>query len=389
MFCCSRPLIGFGNLINFLREQFGIYIYMEYGYSDHDVFAREMSLTSVDRDVLSIGLDYDLYAWIKDSYVLCTAIRDSVGPLFYARLINEGIDEYLLTVTKLGRKVLEWIQRGSLYSVLLRDFPQECHTLELNPHFRVMTELLYAVEPAEASTIARSGKLTRCGSHIKRLNEAVTTCRALQSAAGFLRELRYRKSHERTTERSLLRYILRLHDLHAKLLVVRIDLHYRHDPATNKIGPRPSVERVMHDRDELVKMVRRWAKGNMVGYAIRSEFAFYKGPHHHAIFIFNGHRLRSDIRIGNMVGQMWNEAVTKGQGSHFVCNRYKFRYLSCGIGLVDYRNQSDREGADKMVKYLAKPPEFGVLWAAGRRTLVKGEISRTLGSVRRGRPRAA
>ena len=217
-------------------------------------------------------------------------------------------------ITKLGRMLLKWIDNGSVYLRLLLEFPQEAATLELNLQFRVMTELLHAVEPIEASAIARSHKLCFCSGQIKRLNAAVSTCRALQSTSGFLRELRKRRRYQRLTEQSMHRYIMRLHALHVKLLVIRIDLHYRFDPVENQIGPRPSIDRVMRNRDELVRIVRKWAKGNLVGYVVRSEFAFYKGPHHHAIFIFNGHRLRSDIRIGNVIGRLWNEVVTEGQG---------------------------------------------------------------------------
>jgi len=103
------------------------------------------------------------------------------------------------------------------------------------------------------------------------------------------------------------------------------------------------------------------------------------------MFFFDGSKVREDITKASLIGRYWTDVVTKGRGLYFNCNRVKFAYKSCGVGMVDHGDAELREGLRRAVIYLTKTDLYMKLQTEGR-GMGKGLYPSPKGS--RGRPRA-
>jgi hypothetical protein len=195
-----------------------------------------------------------------------------------------------------------------------------------------------------------------------------------------------RERHSRDSLKSLKKYLRGLSRKRSKLLVIRLDFGYRSDPQVSPMGPRIAPSVLHEHRQQIVDFFQKTFAETELGYIIKTEFGLFKGPHLHAVFILDGNKVRRDISIGTTLGEHWQHVVTSGQGIFFNCNRIKSTYLSVGIGLRDYRNPKDWEGAERMIEYITKVDFIVRVWAAGDRTLVKGWMPRPCETAR-GRPR--
>ncbi|MEQ5303108.1 hypothetical protein ABN238_02725 [Providencia rettgeri] len=59
-----------------------------------------------------------------------------------------------------------------------------------------------------------------------------------------------------------------------------------------------------------------------------------KGFHYHALFFFDGQKVRQDITQGKLIGELWQERITDMAGLYFNCNYQKESYHELGIGLL-------------------------------------------------------
>jgi len=220
----------------------------------------------------------------------------------------------------------------------------------------------------------REGRHGQVQGWATKLNRAVDDLRHVGRSAHFYKEIAQRKRHSRDSANALKQYLQALSRQHAKLLVLRIDFGYRYDPKVHVMGPRVPPDTVRQHRTELIEFYQRRFAESQLGYISKTEFGLCKGPHLHTVFILDGSKVRSDVTIAAMLGEHWRRVVTGGDGTYFNCNRFKGQYLSCGIGLVDYRSLNDWAGAEAMVEYITKPDYIVRVWAVGYRTLVKGQM---------------
>jgi hypothetical protein len=91
-----------------------------------------------------------------------------------------------------------------------------------------------------------------------------------------------------------------------------------------------------------------------MGFAIKLEYGLDKECHFHVIVILNGDVVRQDVTIVDMIGDYWQNVITRGKGGLYNCNKAK--YVSCGIGSVRYDN-AEKLGILEtvVVPYLVKP----------------------------------
>lgn len=184
-------------------------------------------------------------------------------------------------------------------------------------------------------------------------------------------------------QREAIKYVDNLFERYAKLLVVRIDFSYQ-DEFKQKI----TSEITLRHRKRLCKnMESNPLFEHCVGFICKLEYGKQRGYHYHALFFFNGAKVRQDIVLAKAIGEYWRDFITEGQGHYFNCNAKKEVYKTPGIGQVTYANTHLREGLKKVVGYMAKVDTFARLSLPGNaRSFWRGKM-KTLSEKRQRRPR--
>lgn len=157
-----------------------------------------------------------------------------------------------------------------------------------------------------------------------------------------LRNLRRSETRNRSSIKS---YVDDLFAQYAKLLVVRVDFHFR-----NSV----TIEEAQEEREWYLRSVKREYK-SLVGYVWKLEYGKHREYHYHIAFFFNGNFVQNDIRIGRLLGECWRA------GSYHNCNADKRKYEewgTWGIGEVHWDDSSKRGRLlDNALNYLLKMDE--------------------------------
>lgn len=185
----------------------------------------------------------------------------------------------------------------------------------------------------------------------------------------------------------LKRYVDRIFSLCSRVLVVRVDFYYSSDYKEGELsGLTVDRFKVDQDRSRFLSEFRRSAYSKAcLGYCWKVEYALRKGWHFHWLFFFDGARVRQDVTLGKLIGEMWK--VVAGDGaSYWNCNAWKGNYALPGVGMIGHSDSRLRAGLDRAISYLTKPDfVLALSEGGGGRTLGKGMIRRRL--TRRGRRR--
>lgn len=174
---------------------------------------------------------------------------------------------------------------------------------------------------------------------------------------------------------SLVKYLEKLFDHHAKLLIVRLDIHYA-ESISNDI----TFYKAVKDRTDYINAIKR-KYNHLMGYIWKMECGRKRGIHHHLIFIFNGHKVQGDITLCRQLGEDW-KSMSDEPRTYYNCNADKHKYKewkSYGIGTVTY-NDSDKRYVlkDKVISYLTKSDEeMLALTPLGCRVVGKSQLPAT------------
>jgi len=193
--------------------------------------------------------------------------------------------------------------------------------------------------------------------------------------------------------KSLLSYIHRVFEQHARLLVLRVDFGYR-------LKPRCSVTQadLMTEYQQAKKDYQHFVnnqKGNrlfeyLVGHVWKLEYGLQKGFHYHLILFFDGSKVRQDITLAQQIGEYWQTIITQGRELYFNCNAKKHEYKYLGIGMINHHDTELRNNLNRAAGYLIKIDHFARLSAKSiHRNFGKGIIKQSnIGYTgKRGRPR--
>ena len=184
--------------------------------------------------------------------------------------------------------------------------------------------------------------------------------------------------------KSVNRYLDQLHDQNSKLLVLRVDLAYtkEHSKAVGLADIKRDANHLLNNRRSNHTLFE-----NQLGYVMKFEDAPDKGPHIHALFVYDGQQHCKDAHLADQIGRYWNETITDGKGVYHNCNREKKRYDQCGIGMVDYSDTDKRAAlAEKVVPYMLKSEQSIAGIRSGKeRSMTKGMVPSNKSSA--GRPR--
>ncbi|MBR7631496.1 inovirus-type Gp2 protein [Aeromonas popoffii] len=171
--------------------------------------------------------------------------------------------------------------------------------------------------------------------------------------------------------------------MHAKLLFVRVDIHY-----AQSISAEISLEEAISDRDTSLRHVKREFQ-HLIGFIWRMEYGKGRGYHHHLMFIFNGAKLHNDIRLGRQLGELW-KSLSREPRTYFNCNARRNEYQQWktdAIGTVTYDDTRKRQCLqDYALSYLLEHDELLLAMMQVRRKSI-GRMQLPTRRGRGGRPR--
>lgn len=187
------------------------------------------------------------------------------------------------------------------------------------------------------------------------------------------------------TEKSVQQYINQLHDQNSKLLVLRVDFGYSKEHCENmKLSDiKRDIKHMLDNRRGNSKLFE-----HQEGYVMKFEHTPQKGPHVHALLLYNGQKVKKDGHLAEEVGRYWKEKITKGKGLYHNCNFNKSDYEQCGIGMIDHTDADKRAILlDKVVPYMLKKEQSidSIKDTIDERSVTKGIITSRKSNA--GRPR--
>lgn len=151
---------------------------------------------------------------------------------------------------------------------------------------------------------------------------------------------------------ALVKRMLAFKRRYPKLMVIRLDVGYGKQYAA-QVDSR--VEILDHWSD-LLDAIKECFETSFLGYAAKIEYGVRKGPHMHLMLLFNGSKVRQDVTIARLIGELWKNKVTKGAGLYHNSNEpnYKARFTHCGVGVFSGLDDATIAGFQRVADYLAK-----------------------------------
>ncbi|MEH8119995.1 inovirus-type Gp2 protein, partial [Aeromonas allosaccharophila] len=146
------------------------------------------------------------------------------------------------------------------------------------------------------------------------------------------KQLHNLKRADKRNSDSIQKYINALFAQYARLLVVRVDVHFRDDV---------TLEEAQEEREYYLRTIKRKFT-RLVGYVWKLEYGESRGYHYHIAFIFNGKYLQNDIKIGRLLGEFWHA------GSYYNCNAKRSQYEEWGTDGIGMIHRSDDEKRQKL-----------------------------------------
>lgn len=197
-------------------------------------------------------------------------------------------------------------------------------------------------------------------------NALVASVRAKTRTREFRDRLRHREARTEKNRARGLDFLNRAFNLCGRLLVVRVDLHY-------KSGSRSamSLDQLRLDLLTFWRLRRQdadkaaqdgvYARDPLIGYCRAIEFGAQKGYHAHCLLFFDGYKVKSSYFHGNELGKIWRRVIGD-EGTFFNCAAKINAYPEPYLGLVDRNDEQKRSWIFKHgIGYMAKDDECSAI----------------------------
>ena len=308
---------------------------------------------------------------------LMEKLAKSDEQLFDVEYTNDKTPQVL--ITKLGNEFLaclESVDKGNIQ----HHYPS--NVCELSPLYAIfdhyVSASLVGYDFIHHSNVDEYNQLIRC------LRQEV---RSLQ----FKKRKDYWGRNMRTRTRESLSYVRDISYTYAKVLAIRIDVHYgvlfalhgaRREPVT--------LDETLQHRAQFLDYIKK--NYPVLGYISKTEFGSIKSFHHHILLFLDGQKVRKDITIAHALGEYWANEITNGRGTYWNCNARKRGYRKLAIGMLTYKDTLKWDQLEVVVKYFCKIDHYiRVKVPKGKKVhfLIKGQspIKKREKKMRRGRPR--
>jgi hypothetical protein len=153
----------------------------------------------------------------------------------------------------------------------------------------------------------------------------------------------------------LLRYADALFEKRSRLIVVRLDLSYVQEHASQ------TSDCAAEDLAHLLANTRGKPSlfADLEGYIWKMECGDLGAVHFHLLLFFNNDNFQNDAFRGEQIGLYWVQVITAGRGKFFNCNRGSYkrgfeRFNRLGIGRIEYDDLQKRHNLAEIIRYLCK-----------------------------------
>ncbi|GLQ52498.1 inovirus-type Gp2 protein [Dyella flava] len=181
--------------------------------------------------------------------------------------------------------------------------------------------------------------------------------------------------------RSACDLVAKLFALHARLLVLRIDLYIRLNAKVwgYTEGARKALGAYLRDLRE-GRIVPGYLK-----FLIKEEDAIRRGKHFHLMVFLDGHQHRHTYHLTKLLGEAWKKRVGLDKGAYFNCYARKHSYRYNGLGLVHVSDKEKLIGLRIALWYMTKRDTILPMVAAKHRSFWGS--TKSAGDSKRGAPR--
>lgn len=322
---------------------------------------------------------------IKDTFLTVGESKDDLFTL-QSEMVR-GFSLWTIKGTTVGRQLLRMLSPNE-YSEKIKEDQEH----EFSPEVRLWFKFLhkYGLDSVDRNDWS-THQADLAQSLFVRLGKLVADIRAEVSREGF-RDWQNRKTKlTKKNTSSIQRWLDRIFERHANLLVIRIDLSYKKD-YQNLDGDLHaiSISEAFEHRERFLRSLPKLViKDSLLGYCVKSEYTLRKSIHHHVVVIVDASKLISDAILIDILGKYWRDQITLGRGDWFNANaKWSKDNPYSGVGRVDVSD------ADKVLNlrhrvlpYLVKP-DYQARWIIPKkhRLFVKS-IAQPLTGKKPGRPR--
>lgn len=170
----------------------------------------------------------------------------------------------------------------------------------------------------------------------------------------FKEAIRVRVRRAASHFKSAKQYLSTLREEFGRLLVIRIDLCL---PAELKNISIPELKANFH---RFTQKMRRSRLLKLNGYIWKLEYGFAKSFHYHLIIFLCGRKHSHDIKLAQMIGEMWDKTVG-GKNCYFNCHSTKHlkHYKDIVVGRLE---RNDHTKYDRLlnvvIRYFCKKDQF-------------------------------
>ena len=194
-------------------------------------------------------------------------------------------------------------------------------------------------------------------------NDFIATIRRLSKRPPYPSKIWHAENDHRKNFASCIAFVERLFTDCSRYAVVRVDLAYRKEHATDvfTLDARADMARLLN-RMRYGKRVTRNCRerelfANLAGYVWKLEYGEDRLLHFHCFFFFKKKNGAQAGYWGEQIGRYWVEEITQGRGTVHICNYKWYGDPDEGIGEVNRNDSAKREKLGKALYYLFQPEQ--------------------------------
>lgn len=220
------------------------------------------------------------------------------------------------------------------------------------------------------------------------INDLIDSIRSKCREVYFVRKVRNRRRECARRFKEYCIYVEALFAIHARLVVVRVDLFYQ-----KALAPSVDLRQATDDLNHLLNNRRsNQIFDDLRGYIAKAEYGIEKGIHFHTILFFDGSTRKgsSHIYLAQLIGEYWVEVVTKGNGDYWNSNARASEFDRkglLGIGPIHASSDQLRFNLNRIVRYLTKSDQFVRHKCDHKFRLLRRGNMPKIDPIKRGRPR--
>ena len=330
--------------------------------------------------VFEFTVEDGLLGQLKLIEPLVVEVVSSSDELFTtAQRVNGNIT---LKSSSTGTKLLSVLSKGQ--SEFTYYFPVH----ELNPYVDLLFTCAGRVTNPLLFSHATRTHPSEVLSTVEALSALVADIRRAAQDRDFKRLVRNFSKASTKRTKSLESYIDALFKQRSRLVVIRLDLSYQSGLLRQKESLQESLDGVKNDWGRMQRDLHKGVPvSGLLGFACKLEYGHRKGFHFHLLAFYDGATYRKDVVLAKLLGEHWQEAVTKGKGRYFNCNNQQWKYLYRGVGVVGHRETDViRNLKGRVASYLTKVDYWVRLSPSSGRSFFRGNMPK-LSAVKKGRPR--